>query len=104
MSDGTKTRVVATDVAADVSFTAQESSECTKDFPPHGGPGMTALALWSWYPGERDSDELLFPRGAELEEVFDVNGDWFHGVYLGARGLFPSTYVKILTRDESNSS
>jgi hypothetical protein len=44
-------------------------------------------------------DELLFPRGAELKEIVDVNGYWYYGVYMGAQGLFPSTYVKMLTMD-----
>lgn len=94
-SNGTKMRFVATDVM----FTAQASSARTIDFPPDGGPGMTALALWSWYPEEGALDELSFPRGAELKEIVDINGEWSYGVYMGAQGLFPSPYVKMLTID-----
>jgi len=82
-----------------VKFTAQESSAYTTDFPPDGGPGMTAVALWPWYPEEGALDELLFPRRAEIKEIVDVNSEWFYGVYMGAQGLFPSSYVKILTTD-----
>jgi len=94
-SNGSKTRVVETDV----KFTARASSSCAMDFPPDGGPGMTALALWSWYPEEGASDELLFPRGAELKEIDVIYGGWCYGVYMGAQGLFPSPYVKMLTKD-----
>jgi hypothetical protein len=60
---------------------------------------MKALAMWSWYPKEEDGDnELLFPKGAEVRECVDVNGDWFWGVYMGAKGLFPAPYVKVLDK------
>jgi hypothetical protein len=59
---------------------------------------MTALAEWGWFPKEGADDELLFPRGAEIRECKDVNGDWWHGTYMGTQGLFPSPYVKILER------
>jgi hypothetical protein len=60
---------------------------------------MRALASWSWYPKEGEGDnELLFPRGAEIRECFDVNGDWFFGVYMGAKGLFPAPYVRVLDK------
>ena len=35
---------------------------------------------------------------AEVREVEDVNGDWFHGSYMGAQGLFPSPYVRVVER------
>lgn len=63
-------------------------------FPPAGGTGMSAIATWSWYP--KADDELLFPKGAEVREIEDVNGDWFFGVYMGSSGLFPSPYVHVL--------
>ena len=87
--DGAKSRLVSTDVM----FTAPRSP-WTMDFPPDGGTGMEAQALWSWYPREEDSDELRFPVGAEVREVVDVSDDWSYGVYMGAGGLFPSPYVK----------
>ncbi|KAI9799995.1 MAG: hypothetical protein M1833_003524 [Piccolia ochrophora] len=65
-------------------------------FPPDGGVGLRVLAKYSWYPAEGVTDELLFPRGAEIREVEDINGDYFWGVYAGAKGLFPGAYVKIL--------
>jgi hypothetical protein len=65
-------------------------------FPPDGGAGMRALALWGYFPAAGVADELLFPRGAELREVVDVNGDWFWGGYAGRTGLFPGPYVQLL--------
>ncbi|KAN0103380.1 hypothetical protein V8E51_011693 [Hyaloscypha variabilis] len=67
-------------------------------FPPDGGVGMVGIAVWAWYPGPGADDELMFPRGAIVKECKDVNGDWFHGTYMGKRGLFPAPYVKILDR------
>lgn len=55
-----------------------------------------ALALWSWIPAEGVTDELAFPRGAVLEEVVDVNGDFGWGVYARGAGLFPCAYVRPL--------
>ena len=66
-----------------------------KTFPPDGGVGSRGTALWSWYPAVGADDELLFPKGAEISECKDVNVDWFHGTYMGARGLFPAPYVKL---------
>ncbi|KAI1494734.1 hypothetical protein F5X96DRAFT_676212 [Biscogniauxia mediterranea] len=64
-------------------------------FPPDGGVGLRATAVWSWYPQPGAEDELLFPKGAEVREVEDVNGDWFFGSYMGAKGLFPAPYVRV---------
>jgi hypothetical protein len=38
----------------------------------------------------------MFPKGAEIAEVEDVNGEWFHGFYMGAGGLFPAPYVRVV--------
>ncbi|KAK8214560.1 hypothetical protein IWZ01DRAFT_519328 [Phyllosticta capitalensis] len=65
-------------------------------FPPDGGVGLRAVALWSYYPAPDVRDELPFPKGAEIREAEDINGDWFWGVYAGAKGLFPGAYVRVL--------
>ncbi|KAK2012925.1 hypothetical protein LZ32DRAFT_604974 [Colletotrichum eremochloae] len=83
-------RFVTRDVAAD----APTGEGLTQEFPPDGGGGIRASATWAWYP--KAEDELLFPKGAEIREIEDVNGDWFFGVYMGAKGLFPSPYVRRL--------
>ncbi|KAK2045558.1 hypothetical protein LZ31DRAFT_464219 [Colletotrichum somersetense] len=89
--DGQKReRFVTRDVAAD----APTGEGLTQGFPPDGGGGIRAIATWAWYP--KADDELLFPKGAEIREIEDVNGDWFFGVYMGAKGLFPSPYVRRL--------
>ncbi|KAL8730167.1 MAG: hypothetical protein Q9166_004250 [cf. Caloplaca sp. 2 TL-2023] len=67
-----------------------------RKYPPSGGLGMRALAVWSYWPIDDASDELSFPRGAELQEVEDINGDWFLGSYAGKMGLFPSNHVRCL--------
>ncbi|KAJ0290108.1 hypothetical protein COL940_001214 [Colletotrichum noveboracense] len=83
-------RFVTTDVAED----APTSEGLAQGFPPDGGTGMRANAAWAWFP--KAEDELMFPKGAEIREIEDVNGDWFFGVYMGAKGLFPSPYVRNL--------
>ncbi|KAL8708474.1 MAG: hypothetical protein Q9220_006631 [cf. Caloplaca sp. 1 TL-2023] len=84
----------------DPTTTTTPSSSSTprllRTFPPSGGSGLRALALWSYWPRDDASDELPFPRGAEILEVENINGDWFLGTYTGRRGLFPGPYVRVL--------
>ncbi|KAF2875266.1 hypothetical protein BDV95DRAFT_591978 [Massariosphaeria phaeospora] len=68
----------------------------TTRFPPDGGVGLRIQALWGYYPDEGDKYELAFPRGAEIREAEDVNGDWFWGVYAGCKGLFPENHVRVV--------
>lgn len=89
-----QSRTVSKQVAS--GTTAGEVSPLLRWFPPDGGLGMRVLALWSYYPSEGGKDELMFPKGAEIREVEDINGDWFWGCYAGAIGLFPGNYVRIL--------
>lgn len=65
-----------------------------KQFPPDGGLGLRVLALWSYWPQEGVNDELMFPKGAEIREAEDINGDWYWGCYCGRKGLFPGNYVR----------
>ncbi|KAL1848882.1 hypothetical protein VTK73DRAFT_10052 [Phialemonium thermophilum] len=65
-------------------------------FPPDGGVGMRARATWAWYPAPGVENELLFPRGAEIREIEDVNDEFLHGVYMGAKGMFPALYVRMI--------
>ncbi|OTB06581.1 hypothetical protein M426DRAFT_318651 [Hypoxylon sp. CI-4A] len=81
-------------VAVDVAATAPALG--TELFPPDGGAGLKAVAKWSWYPQAGTTDELLFPKGSEIREVEDVNGEWLFGTYMGAEGLFPAPYVRVI--------
>ncbi|KAI0480474.1 hypothetical protein GGR56DRAFT_664106 [Xylariaceae sp. FL0804] len=95
-------RLVAVDVAASPPASASPpavaaaAAAWSAGFPPDGGTGGRGVARWSWLPSSSSSaaaaadDELLLPRGAEVREVEDVNGDWFAGSYMGASGLFPA--------------
>ncbi|KIL84132.1 cysteine synthase-like protein [Fusarium avenaceum] len=84
-------------VTRDVSETAPAEGGFSQSFPPEGGVGLKATARYGWYPKAGADDELLFPRGAEVKEIEDVNGEWFFGAYMGSRGLFPAPYVCILS-------
>ena len=68
----------------------------TPKFPPNGGVGMRLVARWSYLPDEDAENELSFPKGALLNEVQDINGDWFWGVYAGATGVFPGNYGRVV--------
>lgn len=60
--------------------------------PPLGGYGLRMLALWSRISDEGVVDELEFPRGAQITEVVDINGDWCWGIYCRRGGLFPGGF------------
>ncbi len=94
--DGRKrqSRIVSKQVSTGI--TASDTIPLLGRFPPDGGVGMRVLALWSYYPADGVTDELMSPKGAEIGEVEDINGDWFWGCYAGAKGLFPGNYVRIL--------
>lgn len=89
-----QSRTIGKQVATGI--TAGEGSPLLSRFPPDGGVGMRVLALWSYYPGEGLTHELMVPKGAEIGEVEDINGDFFWGCYAGAKGIFPGNYVRIL--------
>lgn len=85
-------RSLAKHVAAD----EPQTGSLLQKYPPSGGVGMHVLALWSYWPREEAQDELSFPKGAEIREVENINGDWFVGCYAGRTGLFPGNYVRVL--------
>ena len=89
-----QSRTVSKQVASGI--TRGEVSPLLARFPPDGGVGMRVLARWSYYPAEGMTDELMFPKWAEIGEVEDINEDWFWGCYAGAKGVFPGNYVRIL--------
>ncbi|KAG4034400.1 hypothetical protein MFRU_003g03650 [Monilinia fructicola] len=94
-SNDTFVRLVTTDPSK-TAPTSVPGLTIERSFPPDGGIGMSSLAIWSWWPAEGASDELMFPKGAEVRECKDVNGDWFWGCYMGSKGLFPAPYVRVL--------
>lgn len=57
--------------------------------------GLRATALWAYWPSEGVDDELGFPKGAEIVEARDINGDWWEGRYCGRGGLWPHGYARI---------
>lgn len=93
-------KLVATRSTPAVNTSANESPASVpplfKKYPPNGGVGMRVQASWSYWPEEGANDELAFPRGAEIRECDDINGDWFWGIYCARKGLFPGNYGRVL--------
>ncbi|KAF1997131.1 hypothetical protein P154DRAFT_497515 [Amniculicola lignicola CBS 123094] len=95
--DGGQRRIVVRDLVGGHALKEDEPTEPRmQKFPPDGGVGLRVQANWSYYPGEGVVDELMFPKMAEVREVEDINGDWFWGVYAGAKGLFPGNYGRVV--------
>lgn len=72
------------------------TSQGVARFPPDGGFGMRGVVYYAYWPedGPDGEGELRLPRGAEVAEIEDVNGDWWSGVYAGDIGVFPFGYVR----------
>ena len=86
--------IVVRDLVGGRALNVPDPSPTSGIYPPSGGIGLRVVALWSYWPKEGDDDELAFPKGAEIRECEDINGDWFWGVYCGRKGLFPGSYGK----------
>lgn len=85
-------------VAASIPASPQYQSAHSHQnrFPPDGGVGLIVHARWPWIPEDDVTDELLFPRGAVITEVENINDDWFWGCYAGETGLFPGGHVAVV--------
>lgn len=64
--------------------------------PPDGGYGLVLGANWSYFAEESCTDELSFPRGAEITEAENINDEWYWGYYAGRTGLFPGAYCSLV--------
>jgi Zinc finger, ZZ type len=64
--------------------------------PPDGGFGLVLGANWSYFADDGCTDELSFPRGAEITEADNINDEWYWGYYAGKTGLFPSAYCTLV--------
>jgi len=95
-ADGTERKARPAHSALDSQQQSLVSNGMTGRFPPDGGVGLRVQAVWAYFPQEGVKDELMFPKGAEILEVEDINGDWFWGVYAGSKGLFPGNYGRVV--------
>ncbi|KAI9891724.1 MAG: hypothetical protein M1814_002474 [Vezdaea aestivalis] len=68
----------------------------SSQYPPDGGTGRVAYARWSFFPDGSATDELMFPKYAEIREIQVVNDQWYWGVYAGAKGMLPAGRVALL--------
>lgn len=87
-------RFVTNDVA-ETAPTSDGTASYAQNYPPDGGTGLRGQAGWSWYPKENVENELLFPKGAEIREIRDMNGDWYFGTYMDGKAIFPAQFVII---------
>lgn len=88
--------VSASAAATSPKDTLPSSMQQQQRFPPDGGVGLRIQARWSYFPAEGVTDELAFPKYAEITEAEDINGDWCWGVYAGSKGLFPGGYGRVV--------
>lgn len=74
----------------------RQNEASTMRFPRGGGFGTKGVAYYAYWPeeGEDGAGELALPRAAEVNEIEDVNGDWWSGVYAGDIGVFPYGFVR----------
>ena len=92
------TTMVQSPQGAEKASGSQSAGNEGKAFPPSGGVGMRVQALWGYWPQDGVKDELGFPRGAEITECDDINGDWYWGIYCSQKGLFPGGYGRVIGR------
>ncbi|KAI4669770.1 uncharacterized protein J4E79_000048 [Alternaria viburni] len=91
--DGAQRRMVVRDLVGGYALKEEDEMARVQRYPPDGGIGLRLLARWGYLPDEGVEDELSFPRGAEIREAADINGDWYWGVYCGVGKLFPANHV-----------
>ncbi|EUC35751.1 hypothetical protein COCCADRAFT_89977 [Bipolaris zeicola 26-R-13] len=90
--DGAQRRIVVKDLVGGYAMKEEDMARVMR-VPPDGGLGLRLLARWAYWPDDGVDDELAFPRGAEIREAADINGDWYWGVYCGVGKLFPANHV-----------
>ena len=91
-----QTRPVSAQLGGSLEGSSVSTAPLLRKYPPSGGVGIVGLAKWGYIPQEGGTDELEFPKGAEIREVEDINGDWYWGCYAGSKGLFPAPYLRVL--------
>ena len=98
--EGGHLRMIVRQLVGGWSFKEDDSSRSGQvpavRLPPDGGVGLRCLALYSYFPQDAVTDELAFPKNAEVGEAEKLNDDWYSGVHAGRNGLFPSNHVRVL--------
>lgn len=83
--------------ATPISATPQQDRRTnTSTIPPDGGYGLILGASWSYFAEDSCTDELSFPRGAQITEAENINDEWYWGYYAGGTGLFPGAYCTLV--------
>nr|POE52297.1 ctp synthase [Quercus suber] len=62
--------------------------------PPDSSLGGRCWARYSRFPAPDVTDELMFPKNAEIREVEERHPEWWVGVYAGTVLLVPSNHVE----------
>lgn len=95
----TRTRTSTLTNAMPATGPSSYTNANTVRFPPDGGFGSKGVAVYPYWPeeaepGDASIRELVLPRGAEVTQMEDINGDWLSGVYAGDFGIFPAGFVR----------
>lgn len=83
--------------AADPEYRTRAHSHTVR-LPPDGGIGLVFYGKWNYFSDDATEKDLCFPKGAEIREAEDINGEWLWGFYAGKTGLFPAAYVDFLRK------
>jgi len=96
MPEGGQQRVVVREQVGGRRHKDEDGGGIQQAPPVDSTLGARCVAWWSYFPKDDVTDELAFPKNAEITEVEDKNEDWSIGVYAGEVGLFPSNHVRRL--------
>jgi Zn finger protein HypA/HybF involved in hydrogenase expression len=83
--------------ATDPEYRSRTHSNSVR-LPPDGGIGLVYYGKWNYFPDDATEKDLCFPKGAEIRESEDINGEWLWGYFAGKTGLFPAAYVDLLRK------
>jgi len=82
-----------------VAQTLEEEKKTPKTkqlLPP---PGPKAKAIYNF--DAQNEKELSFKKGDILDLTHTVDDNWLEGTVDGRSGIFPKTYIKVLTREQA---
>ncbi|KAI9665185.1 MAG: hypothetical protein M1831_002195 [Alyxoria varia] len=86
----------ATTASSEQQQHQQNTTNAQQQAAAPASTNAAVCALWQFFPGDDVKMALSFPKHAVIEEVTDINGDWWQGVYCRRFGCFPAAYTRRL--------